>query len=177
MLNWTELVETEGEKLLNYANKFTYNLDDAKDIVQSTFLACYQNINRIEQKYIIPWLYKTAHNKAINFIKKNKRLVSYETLDFISQEHYLDNSYSSDEIRKQKLTIFIQKCFNQLKPKHSLVLELQFYQKKSNKEIAEITGYSLSAIESYLVRAKKECKKIMQDFNIQDVLNDKDKLF
>jgi DNA-directed RNA polymerase specialized sigma24 family protein len=43
-------------------------------------------------------------------------------------------------------------------------LELQFFQNKSYKEISEITGMSFAAVESILVRAKRECKKIMKDY-------------
>jgi len=175
MLNWNMFVTSEGEKLLNYVNKITSNIDDANDVVQSSFLACFQNIDRIDEDYILPWLYKTAHNKAINFIKKNKRFSSFESLDFVSQESQSGKTDSIDEIRQQKLEVFIKRCFRKLKPKHALVLELQFYQKKSYKEISDITGFSISAIESYLVRAKKECKKIMQDLNIQDVLYSTDR--
>lgn len=168
MFDWNSFVYSEGEKILNYVNKIVGQIDNSKDIVQESFLACYQNINRIDHNYILPWLYKTAHNKAINFLKKNKRLVT----GFMPEQAYHDTH--EDDLKRDKLEKFIQLCFRKLKPKHAMVLELQFYQKKSYKEISEITGMSVSAVESVLVRAKKECKKIMQDLDIQNVLQSKD---
>ena len=159
MINWDTLVINEGEKLLNFVNKIIGDLDNSKDIVQDTFLACYQNIDRIEEPYLLSWLYKTAHNKAINFVKKNKRFIFGEIPEQID-----DNNDHEADNRKQKLKQYIQLCFKEMKPKHAIVLELQFYQKKSYKEISEITGMSIPAIESILVRAKKECKKILQGF-------------
>ena len=158
MLDWDDLVANESEKILNYVNKIVGQYDNAKDIVQDTFLACYQNINRIDEGYIIPWLYKTAHNKSINFLKKHNRLI----LGKFSEQVHNDNI--EEEMRQKKLEQAIQTCFSKLKPKYAMVLDLQFYQKKSYKEIAQITGMSVSAIESILVRAKKELKKILQDF-------------
>ena len=69
-----------------------------------------------------------------------------------------------DEIRQKKLEHAIQACFRQLKPKYAMVLELQIYQKKSYKEISAITGITIPAIESILVRAKKDMKKSLQAF-------------
>ena len=156
MLDWERLINTESEKLLNYINKIVGEIDNSKDILQETFLACYKNIDSIDECYILPWLYRTAHNKAINFAKKYSRFISGE----IPEQIHNDNV--EDEIKQKKITKLINECFRQLKPRYAMILELQFYQKKSYKEISEITGMTIPAIESVLVRAKKECKKIMQ---------------
>ena len=164
MLNWEDFVHKEGEKILNYVNKIIGQKDNSKDIVQDTFLAFYQNLDRIEDEYRLAWLYKTAHNKAINFLKKHKRLVLGNIPEMIHHDSI------EDEIRQQKLEKAVQNCFRKLKPKYAMVLELQFYQKKSYKEISEITGMTVPAIESVLVRAKKECKKILKDLLEQNVI-------
>ena len=164
MLNWEDFVSKEGEKILNYVNKIIGQKDNSKDIVQDTFLAFYQNLDRIEDEYRLAWLYKTAHNKAINFLKKHKRLVLGNTPEQIHHDSI------EDEIRQQKLEKAVRDCFRKLKPKYAMVLELQFYQKKSYKEISEITGMTVPAIESVLVRAKKECKKILKDLLEQNVI-------
>jgi RNA polymerase sigma-70 factor (ECF subfamily) len=164
MIDWDNLIQKEGDKLLNYVNKILGQIDNSRDIVQDTFLACYQNLNRIDPNYILPYLYRVAHNKAINFIKKNKRLIYG---DFPELVH---NDNTEEELRNKKLEKIIQSCFRELKPKHAMVLDLQFYQKKSYKEISEITGMSVSAVESILVRAKKECKKILQGFKDNNVI-------
>jgi len=163
MIDWNELVSKESEKLLNYVKKIVGQIENSKDIVQDSFLALYQNIDRVDEEFVVPWLYKTAHNKAINFLKKNNRLLIGSLPEIVHHDNV------DAEIRQKKLEGAIQKCFRKLKQKHSMVLDLQFYQKKSYKEISEITGMSLPAIESILVRAKKECKKILQEM-LEDVV-------
>jgi RNA polymerase sigma-70 factor (ECF subfamily) len=160
MINWNELVTREAQKLLNYVNKIVGSIDNSHDIVQDTFYACYQNIDRIDKSYLLAWLYKTAHNKALNFIKKDKRFV----YGVVIEQHYDDGLEEALNEKKRK---FVQMCFQKLKPKHAMVLELQYYQKKSYKEIAEIMNMSPSAVESILVRAKKECKKIMIEMGVE----------
>jgi RNA polymerase sigma-70 factor (ECF subfamily) len=117
----------------------------------------YKNINRVEDEYIKAWLYKTAHNKAINFIKRHSKLVFKEPKELI----HLDNT--EDEIRQLKIQKAVQNCLKRLKPKHALMIELQHFQKKSYKEISDITGLSIPAVESALVRARKECKNMLKD--------------
>jgi RNA polymerase sigma-70 factor (ECF subfamily) len=164
MFDWDSLVINEGDKILNYVNKIVGEPDNSKDIVQETFLSCFQNLDRIGEDYLVAWLYRTAHNKAINFLKKNKRLVFGKIPEIVHHDSV------EEDIRQEKLRCYIQTCFRKLKPKHAMVLDLQFYQKKSYKEISELTGMSVSAIESILVRAKKECKKIMQGFKDLNVM-------
>ena len=164
MLSWEKLVNTEGDKLLNYINKIIGEIDNSKDILQDTFLACYKNIDVIDEKYLLPWLYRTAHNKAINFVKRQNR---YTTSEMPEQIH-LDKV--EEEIKEKKRSEFIKTCFKMLKPRYAMILDMQFYQKKSYKEISEITGMTISAIESVLVRAKKECKKLMQGLGVENVL-------
>ena len=163
MLNWDKLIQTESEKLLNYINKIIGEVDNSKDILQETFLACYKNIDSLDESYILPWLYRTAHNKAINFVKKHKRFIMGELPELV----YHDTV--EEEIKQKKREQIVQNCFKQLKPRYAMILDLQFYQKKSYKEISDITGMTISAIESVLVRAKKECKKIMQEFIEENV--------
>ncbi|MCL2065587.1 MAG: hypothetical protein FWG98_14605, partial [Candidatus Cloacimonetes bacterium] len=86
MIDWNALVQREGEKILNYINKIVGQIDNSSDIVQDTFLACFQNIDRIDPEFILPYLYKTAHNKAINFIKKNKRMVYGKFPDLVHHD-------------------------------------------------------------------------------------------
>jgi len=163
MIDWERFVLTEGERLLNYVNKIVGDIENAKDIVHDTFLACFENMDRVEENYLLPWLYRTAHNKAVNFAKRHQRLYIGEVPE---QVHY-DNI--EEEIRQERLVATVKEVFSRLKPNYALVLELQFYQKKSYKEIAEMTGMSLSKVENLLVRAKKRCKKIMKELLPDDV--------
>ena len=159
-MDWNKLVAKESEKLLNYINKIVGDIDNSRDIVQDVFLACFENIDRIDENYILAWMYRTAHNKAINFVKKQKRYILCVPPEQMHVEDF------EEEKRKQRQAQFIKECFQRLKPRHSMVLELQYYQKRSYKEIAEITGMSMGAVESILVRAKRECKKIMESMNM-----------
>ena len=164
MDNWNEIISENSKQVLNYVYKLLGNLEDAHDITQETFIACYKNIDTIDETNLLPWLYKTAHNKALNYLKKNRRYVT-NTIPDIIDPHQIEINLQQEKRKK-----YIQDCFKKLKPKYALILDLQLYQKKTYKEIAELTGISISALESILVRAKKQCRKILQEYRNQGVI-------
>jgi RNA polymerase sigma-70 factor (ECF subfamily) len=164
MFDWDTLVNKESEKILNYINKIIGNVDNSRDIVQDTFLACFQNIDRIDKQYLLAWLYRTAHNKAINFVKKHKRIVYGDVPEVVHHDNV------EDEIQQAKLREAVQLAFTKIKPKYAMLLDLQYYQMKSYKEIAEITNLTVPAVESLLVRAKKKLKEILKDYEVYTVL-------
>jgi RNA polymerase sigma-70 factor (ECF subfamily) len=164
MFDWDELVNKEGDKILNYINKIVGNVENSRDIMQDTFVACFVNIDKIDKQYILAWLYRTAHNKAINFIKKHSRLVYGEVPEIV----HLDRV--EEEIRQEKLILAVRLALQKIKPKYAMLLDLQFYQKMTYKEIAETTGMTVPAVESLLVRAKKKMKDLLKGFDATSVL-------
>ncbi len=66
-----ELVERYQEKLLRYARKFLFDLDEARDPVQDVFIKAYQNIQSFDAtRRFSPWIYRIAHNEFVNALKQ-----------------------------------------------------------------------------------------------------------
>jgi len=157
---WESFINDKTKKLFHYVLKLVYSTEDAEDIVQNSLIALLKNSHKLEHEIYERWLYRVAYNKAMNLLKKNKhRLKKNDDIAQMYNTYTIDEYVNSDEIKRNE----IRYCFTKLKEKHALALELQFYQKKSYKEISTIMGITVSAVESLLVRAKKEMKNIMQE--------------
>jgi RNA polymerase sigma-70 factor (ECF subfamily) len=64
----------------------------------------------------------------------------------------------------QKDYSLLHSAIKELPPRLASVIQLQYFDKLSYKEIAEKLGISVKAVESLLVRAKKRLrKKLMKD--------------
>ena len=166
-----DILRSENKKIFNYLLKILRNKEDAEDILQETFLAFYKKMDVVSDDTYISYLYRAAHNKALNHIKKKKRNNKFST-NYSEMEHLagedIDNSF--DELKNDT----VRKAITKLAPKYSLLLELQFYQKMSYKEIAERLDITIGAVDSKLVRAKKKLKKIiMQDSEQNGVFKDR----
>ncbi len=149
---------TDNEKrIYNYLLRFVEVDDDAHDLVQNVFIAFYDRIGDIEEKTAVAYLYRMAHNMALNFIKQHKRMVLRPPEDF---QNVRDRSHAEPEIDYTVLNNAIR----ELPIKLSTVIHLQYYENLSYKEISLKLGISVKAVESLLVRAKKQLrKKIMKE--------------
>jgi len=153
------VMREHGKKIYNYLLKVLRNPEDAEDVMQESFLAFYKRMAFIDEEKCLSYLYQTAYHKALNLIKKNKHKNKVVTLNFEPPAKEVE--VVDDEPKKQA----IKQALLKLPARYATLLDLQFYQKKSYKEISEILELSVSAIDSRLVRAKKKLKKILeQDF-------------
>lgn len=149
------ILRKENKKIFNYLLKILRNREDAEDVLQETFLAFYRKMNVINEAALLSYLYRTAHNKALNLIKKQKRreLSSYSEMDYLPEEQ--------NKREEPDRTDLVRRAFNRLAAKYAILLEMQYYRKMSYKEIAAAMDISESAVDSRLVRAKKKLKKII----------------
>ncbi|MDY0151867.1 MAG: RNA polymerase sigma factor [Candidatus Cloacimonas sp.] len=150
-------LSTNEKRIFRYLWNLCANEQDAMDILQSVFIAVYQNIEKIEEATALAYTYKIAHNKCMTFLKQNSRYIQVEPSSFNSIP---DRSAAEPETDYSKL----QTAVKALPPKLAVVIQLQYYDKLSYKEISEALGISVKAVESLLVRAKRILrKKMLQD--------------
>ena len=150
------ILRENNKRIFNYLLKILRNQEDAEDILQDVFVSFYLKMENINENASLSYLYKTAYNKALNLIK------SREKKRLLTREHRINSetreNKSNQEDRKKEM---IKKAFSKLPPKYAVLLELQYYQKMSYKEIAKTLSTTISAVDSKLVRAKKKLKKII----------------
>jgi RNA polymerase sigma-70 factor, ECF subfamily len=168
--SFESILRKENKRIFNYLFKMLRNREDAEDIMQETFVAFHRKMDVINEEALLSYLYRTAHNKALNLIKKRKRhdkfSSSYSELDYIPEEPKEQEKYAKSELVRQ--------AFSLLPKKYSMLLEMQFYRKMSYKEIAATMDISESAVDSRLVRAKKKLKKIIsQEMKNEEVFKNR----
>ncbi len=166
------ILRAENRKIFNYLLKILRHREDAEDILQETFMAFYKKMAVVSDESYIPYLFRTAHNKALNLIKikqKKENISNYSNM-----EHLPDSANSQPTEEDNSKNEIIKKAISKLHPRYALLLEMQFYRKMSYKEIALALDITAGAVDSRLVRAKKKLKKIIsQDMNDPAVLKNR----
>ncbi len=68
-----KLIEQYGVSLTRLCRGFLHNDEDARDIVQDTFIEVYESIAnfRADSKFST-WIYRIAVNKSLNLLRKNR---------------------------------------------------------------------------------------------------------
>ncbi len=152
------LVERYQAKLMRYANSIIHNEAKAVDVVQETFIKAFINLRSFDnKKKFSSWIYRIAHNEAINAIKKNYKEVSFEEdFDIQSDEDIAGN------FEKKEIASNVEKCISKMSLIYSEPLVLYGVEDKSYEEISDILRIPMGTVATRISRAKILMKNICQ---------------
>ena len=134
--------------------------EEAEEAAQDTFLKVYRTLGKFERKSkFSTWLYSVAYRTAIDTVRKKKLHV-----DSIDQEDsYLQISDTQKTpdllLQNQDLQVQLKAAIQRLKPVDASVITLFYLHEKNVKEIAEITGLSVSNIKTKLHRLRETLRQ------------------
>ncbi len=148
-----ELFEKYQDNLYIIAFNVCKNAEDAKDVVQDTFIQYYSAKKEFDnEQHIRAWLIRVAINKAKNvngtFWRKNK----------ISLEDYMETLvFETPESEELFETVM------HLPEKYRIVIHLFYYEEYSVHEIADILKLSESNVKVRLSRGRSLLKEKLQE--------------
>jgi len=159
------LVKSYMKKIQNFIYSMVNDLDDSESLTQDTFIKAYESINKYENNGNFQgYLFKIAKNITLNFIKKSKRIKIFSSfrkpIEY-EREHFTQESGESKLIENEK-EIILRNALLKLKEEKRLALILKTYMNMSYKEISEITGWSISKIETLISRARADLINIIK---------------
>ena len=139
------------QRLFRIAAKMLRDSDAARDVVHDVFMAYYFNS---ENKKVINdsknWLIRCTINKGVDFLRKNKKIISDETA--VRQDNTSQNI--DNQIDLMSLSNLISKLDG--KDQSLVVLYSEGY---SYKEIAEITNMNFNSVGKTLSRLLEKLRK------------------
>lgn len=167
---YDEIVKRYEKKLFSYIYRLVGNREEAEDILQNVFVKTYRNIKTfdIERKFS-SWIYRIAHNEAINFLKKRnkKKFVSWE--DIVASKDKMETKSNERSpidiwIRKES-AMEVNQAMDRLPEKYRKVLMLKYFSEKSYEEISKTIGSPVNTVGTLISRAKK---KLMTVINLME---------
>ncbi len=156
-----ELLMTRYQaKLFRYARYLVHDEQLAADITQDTFIKSYANLRsfNVSRKFS-SWIYRIAHNEAMNAVRRHKHTVSESELDG-AQELYVVESGVEQTIDRQILRHDVQICLRELDAKYREVLVLYYYEQMKYDQIGDVLHMPTSTVGVRINRAKAALKKI-----------------
>jgi len=150
------LIDRYEPKLWRYVRYLIKDDNKTTDIVQDSFIKAYVNLNSFKKdKKFSSWIYRIAHNEAVNIIKRHSKDVSMpEDFDFKSDED-IEKNFEIKEIGEE-----IQECLGKIPLIYSEALELFFLEEKSYEEISDILRIPMGTVATRINRAKILMRKI-----------------
>ncbi|MGM8215487.1 RNA polymerase sigma factor [Bacillaceae bacterium W0354] len=142
--------------LYQYIVYLIRDTDQAKDLLQDTFLQAYKNMHTFKQKNPKGWLFKISRNLTIDYIRKKHPI--YYLMDTIpNMEKTPDHILHMNESNKELYT-----ALDQLKRSYRDVILLRKIKDFSVIETAEILGWNESKVRTTLSRAMKALRNQLE---------------
>ena len=106
------------------------------------------------------WLHQIAHNLCIDILRRHRREqpLAGNADTIIGADESPETLAQTRETQRQ-----VAAAVSALSQRHRTALILTYYQSLPNREVAQIMGISIRALESLLVRARRELKTILEE--------------
>jgi RNA polymerase sigma factor (sigma-70 family) len=162
MINSTELskkfqqiIEQYKGILFKIARTYCQDEDDRQDLVQEMMVQLWQSYHKYDDKFkVSTWLYRVSLNVAISFYRKNRvRKVSNVPLN-----EQTSQIQDVDKPEKEQQLKLLAQFINELNDLDKALM-LLYLEDKSQAEIADILGISLSNVSTKVGRIKDKLKK------------------
>jgi RNA polymerase sigma-70 factor (ECF subfamily) len=141
--------------------KYLKDEDKAKDAVMQIFEDMLSHLKKHKVEYFKGWLHTVTRNHCLIILRKeNKHPVISQHLPE-NEEGAVDLAdilHPNDDIDKESLLQVMEQGLQHLKKEQKLCVELFYLKDKSYVEVAEITGYELNQVKSYIQNGKRNLK-------------------
>jgi RNA polymerase sigma-70 factor (ECF subfamily) len=152
------IIERYQGKLMAYLrNMINQREEEVEDLLAEVMIKAYENIQSVDTgKKFSSWIYRIAHNQAVDYFKKRK--IKAGTIDdkeeiIVSNEKLLEEI----EIDKEKNKL-VWAAVEGLELKYKEAIILAYFEDRSYDEISDILHISTTNVGVLLFRAKKILK-------------------
>lgn len=130
--------------------------ETAEDIVQDSFSTALTDwrLKGIPTN-TMGWIYKVCRNKALNKIKKDRRL---EALSETTDQGSVEIRFSESMLHDQQLQLLFACAHPDLSPKAQVVLTLKYVVNLRVEAIAKILAMTMDGVDKLLLRARQKIK-------------------
>nr|AGH14066.1 RNA polymerase sigma-70 factor [Prevotella sp. Sc00033] len=151
----SELYQMYIGELSSVCYRYIPNRDDAKDILQNSFVKIFTSIPTLEyrsEEAFKGWLIRIVANEALTFLREKKKLLFVEQDDAkIRQADIADEDPVTEQISADQL----HQLISELPDGYRTVLNLYVFENYSHRQIAELLGIKEGTSASQLYYAKQ----------------------
>jgi len=154
-----DLVRDLRPELHRYCSRMTGSVVDGEDIVQDTLAKAYYALATTSRvSNLRSWLFRIAHNKAIDHLRRYDQRHS-EPLDDHLGDHLLSTTHEPS-LERRELTQLALSRFLELPPMQRSCVILKDVLDDSLSEIAELLEVSVGAVKAALHRGRSRLRKL-----------------
>ena len=144
-----ELVDELRPELHRYCARMTGSVFDGEDVVQDTLAKAYYALGQMrEPPNLKPWLFRIAHNAAMDFLRRYERR-NVDVVSDVPDRAEFEDAGIDPELVEAALTVFVE-----LPPVQRGAIILKDVLGQSLEEVATTMETSVGAVKSAVFRAR-----------------------
>jgi RNA polymerase sigma factor (sigma-70 family) len=170
--NDKDMVETSAElveraiseyesRLIGYAKTIVHDLDRARDVVQDTFIRLYQQDAGKVSDGLKSWLFTVCRNRALDVLRKDKRLVQMEDDALVQRDSGEASPYEA-AADKERVAL-VKSYIARLPENQATAILLKFEKGYSYQEISAETGLTPGNVGFLIHTGMKRLRSILPD--------------
>ncbi|MBN8248179.1 MAG: RNA polymerase sigma factor, partial [Verrucomicrobia bacterium] len=153
-------------RLFATARRYARREDEVEDVVQEVFLKAYSKLDTWRGDAPFEhWLMRLAVRTCYDFLRGHQRNreqtlteMAPEDADWL-ERHAAASEGSTDSATAARL--LVSQVLEQMSPPNRLIITLLELEERSVKEIAELTGWSVSLVKVRAFRARAEMRRLI----------------
>lgn len=137
---------------------FNYFKDEeqSKDAVMQIFEELVLKLKMHQVQNFKSWLHVLTRNHCLMALRKSAKNPTVALEDnFVENEDFVH--LDIDDAKETQLSV-MEKCMETLSEEQRMSVELFYLQEKCYKEVADITGYDMLKVKSYIQNGKRNLK-------------------
>lgn len=138
------------------ALKYLKDQEKGKDAVMQIFEELVLKLKSHDVKNFKSWLYVVSRNHCLMQLRKEQKNITVAISDeIVESEPFLHH----DDVHERELKLIaMEECLKTLTAEQQLSVDLFYLKQKCYLEVAEITGYELKKVKSYIQNGKRNLK-------------------
>ncbi len=168
--NFNSVYTAFFRKSFLYVKSYVHDEAIAEDIVSESLVKLWTILKNGQDVKVAPLLFTILKNSSLDHLKREKsKIAALENISVLSQremEIRLSTLKTSDpeEIFSNEVTLIVQRTLSELPPKTRRIFELSRFEGKANKEIAEIFGISVKAVDYHISQSLSVLRISLKDY-------------
>jgi RNA polymerase sigma-70 factor (ECF subfamily) len=130
--------------------------EQSKDAVMQIFEELVKKLRAHEVQNFKSWLHVLTRNHCLMVLRKSAKNPTISLEDsFVENTDFVH--LDIDDTKERQLSV-MEKCMETLPDEQRMSVDLFYLQEKCYKEVADITGYEMSKVKSYIQNGKRNLK-------------------
>ena len=162
------LVNRYRTRVSRYVERFTHDIEDARDVTQDVFIKVYGALDSFDPRFkFSTWLFRIAGNAAIDHLRR--RRVRLPPLERPAGENGEARAVDPPETRpnpheeltRRRLREALSVAIDRLPDDYRELISLRHYGEMPYEEIAELKGMPLGTVKNKLFRARQALRDLL----------------